>query len=192
MFYDEGSKRFMTTEPVELDRNPIVLSQTVSNEVDSVMSDAGTSESDFDVTQYTPSESSAISAVEAASFTPRTASITRSESLGDPTAFTRASTPREVRVEDRPTLPTTPSAVLIEGGIEDVPMVDVSPGKDQRVGDPSVRGTRYLARWPRDTVFEPGSSLPTQLLAPKSESSGQCHEYFAGYESQDECRTYKP
>jgi hypothetical protein len=54
MFYDKGSKRLMTTEPVELDRNPIVVSQTVLNEVDSVMSDAGTSESGFDVTQYTP------------------------------------------------------------------------------------------------------------------------------------------
>lgn len=192
MFYDEESQRFMTTESVELDPDPIVISQTVSNEVDSIMSDTGTSESDFDVTQYTPSESSAISGVEAASFTPRTASIARSESRGDPKGFTRASTPTEVRVEHIPTLPTSPSAALIEGGIEDVPMVDVSPGKDQRVGDPSVRSTQYLARWSRDTVLEPGSSPPTPLLAQKSESSRECLEYFAGYDSQDECQIYKP
>ncbi|KAL2043723.1 hypothetical protein N7G274_003242 [Stereocaulon virgatum] len=139
IFYDERSKRFMTTEPVELDPSPILISQTVSNEVDSIMSDAGTSESDVDVTQYTPSESSAISEVEAASFTPETASI-------DPKGFTRASTPTEVRFENRPNLPTSPSAALIEGGIEDIPMVDVSPGKDQRVGDPSIRGAQDLAR----------------------------------------------
>jgi hypothetical protein len=61
MFYDEGSKRFMTTEPVKLDRNPIVVSQPVSNGVDSVMSDAGTPESDPENILYTPSRSSVCS-----------------------------------------------------------------------------------------------------------------------------------
>ena len=192
MFYDEETKRFMTTDNVNLHPNPDVAAQPVSNEVDTIMSDAGTSDSDVEIAQYTPSESSVMSDVETTRFTPRTASVAPSESRDDSKMSTRASTPTEVQVDNRPTLPTTPRAIEVEESMEDVSMVDISPGKNQRIEDPSVLRTSDVARWPQGAVLEPELSPPTKPLAQGREPSADKLEEFAGYDSRDEFGTYKP
>jgi len=73
-----------------------------------------------------------MSEADTADYTPRTMSIAATESLNTSRASTRASTPTEVFESDPVALPMTPRAGDPVAASDDVPMMDISPGKEIR------------------------------------------------------------
>lgn len=71
-----------------------------------------------------------MSEAETAQHTPRTMSFDATESLDSSMASTRASTPTEVFDSDPVALPMTPRVGDPVAASDDVPMMDISPGKD--------------------------------------------------------------
>ena len=92
--YDIGIKRFVATDYVStnLIADPSVRHPSIDQ--GSIMSDVARSESDFNSTQYTPSECSTMSDV-APCFTPKTASGASSESYDDSSAPTTGGSERK-------------------------------------------------------------------------------------------------
>lgn len=78
--------------------------------------------------------------VETAEYTPRTMSFdtTESHTSGD---STRASTPTEAFESDPVALPMTPRAGDPVAASDDVPMMDISPGKEKRASSPEESNT---------------------------------------------------
>lgn len=73
-----------------------------------------------------------MSEADTAEYTPRTMSFDATESPDTSMASTRASTPTEVFESDPVALPMTPRAGDPVAASDDVPMMDISPGKEKR------------------------------------------------------------
>ena len=73
----------------------------------------------------------------------RATSLAPSKSLDTSRSSTRASTPTETPDTEAPVLPTTPKASHQVTATDDVPMIDISPGKHRQISSPtSFEGTR--------------------------------------------------
>ena len=81
--YDEGAQCFVPTDHVNINLAANAKVQSQATDQDIVMLDDATSESDVDITQYTPPESSTTSDVEAPCFTPGSTSNAPSEPHDD-------------------------------------------------------------------------------------------------------------
>ena len=81
--YDIGAKCFVATDHMNVNLTADAKVQPQATDQDSITSDVATSESEVDVTQYTPSQNSTVSDVEAPCFTPGTASNAPSEPHDD-------------------------------------------------------------------------------------------------------------
>ncbi|KAL2036571.1 hypothetical protein N7G274_010667 [Stereocaulon virgatum] len=81
--YDVDAQCFVLTDRVNINLTADAKAQPQGTDQDTVMLDGATSESDVDIAQYTPPESSTTSDVEAPCFTPRITSNAPSESHDD-------------------------------------------------------------------------------------------------------------
>ena len=85
--YDVGAQCFVPTNRVNINLTANAKVQPHGTDQDTVMLDSTTSESDMDIAQYTPPESSTTSDVEAPCFTPRSTSNAPSEPYDDSPAL---------------------------------------------------------------------------------------------------------
>ena len=81
--YDVGAQCFVPTDRVNINLTTDAKVQPQATDQDTIMLDGATSESDVDIAQYTPPESSTTSDVEVCYFTPGTTSNTPSEPHDD-------------------------------------------------------------------------------------------------------------
>ena len=135
--YDVDNKHFVSKGSKYLLMGNHTITRPSTNDEDSFMSDAGTSESDVEMTLYTPSECSTTSDLEPAQFTPQALSIASTDDQEASMVRIRASTPTEVQVVSPRAGPSTPKAGEIGEEVEDRPMMDISPERGQRLLDAS-------------------------------------------------------
>ena len=81
--YDEGAQCFVPTDRVNINLAANAKVQPQATDQDIIILDDATSESDVDIAQYTPPESSTTSDIEGPCFTPRTTSNAPSEPHDD-------------------------------------------------------------------------------------------------------------
>lgn len=96
-------------------------------------------------------------------YTPQTMSLSATESPETSRASTRASTPAEIFESDPVALPMTPRAGDRTAASDDVPMMDISPGKEE-----------HAFSLERPSLLEKGS--PPPLEGPKLLAHGDVAE----------------
>ncbi len=177
------TKRFEVTDYISEVLAAQSRTSTVSHDEDSIMT--------YDEAQgfYTPrTESIAPSDLRDSitEYTPQSESVAASESNEEPGDSSLAPTPMDLDKSDV-LCPITSKPAELGDSIEDSPMVDLSPGKSQRPGEPRISG------WTQSSFLDIDSS---SALA-KDRDDGYLPEReqiegLVGEQNHEDAETYKP